>query len=77
MAENQAKIKKQEVIKKLNASKNAIIVYNKNWRYPHNGDDQRSCKMLDLMLSTEYRSGIFVFIPDAVNKCKMVDRNKD
>ena len=74
MAENQGK---EKTIKALKASKNPVIMYDKNWRYPKTGDDQKSCRMLDFMLKTEYRSGTMVFIPDKVNKCKMVDRNKD
>ena len=69
-------IDKKAAIKALEVSRNPVIMHDVNWRYPKTGDDQKTCKMLDFMLKTEYRSGTMIFIPDKRNKCKMVDRNK-
>lgn len=77
MAENAVSQEKKVAIRRLKGSRNPVIMHDKNWRYPNTGDDQKSCRMLDFMLKTEYRSGIMVFIPDVRNKCRMVDRNKD
>ena len=37
-------------------------IYNKNWKYPQQGDDQASCPMLDFMFNAEYKGGHLIFI---------------
>jgi len=69
-------INKQEIIKAIENDK-AVIRYDDKWRWFKNGDDQKTCPLLDFMFQVEYRSGTLIFIPDKVNKCKMVDRNKE
>lgn len=67
----------EEALKKIYGGGKPIVKYNQRWRYPHRGDDQKSCPMLDFMMNIEYRSGTLIFVPDKDNKCKMVDRNKE
>ena len=35
----------------------------KVWKYPSMGDNQKSCKMLDMMFHIEWRKGIVIFLP--------------
>ena len=60
--------------------KKPLVWYNKKWRYPMTGDDQRTCPMIDAMYKIEYNSGTIIFIPDQVNKYGQPgnrDRNKE
>jgi len=71
-----------EIIEKIEAAipddaGTPMIRYNQNWRYPHLGDDQKSCPLLDFMLQMEYRSGTLIFVPDRINKMNLQDRNKE
>ena len=79
MSNNDKKLTPDEVIESAKAlGGQTIVMHDLHWRYPHRGDDTNTCKMLDIMLQTEYRSGTFIFIPDLVNVGpNMPDRNKD
>lgn len=46
------------------------VQHDECWRYPHQGDDPKSCPLLGFMLRMEYRSGTLIFIPDPINKAK-------
>jgi len=73
----EVKVTLDKALKKIHGGGKPIVKYNKNWRYPHRGDTQISCPMLQFMFDIEYRSGTLIFVPDKVNKCKMVNRNKE
>ena len=47
---------------------NIQIYYDKKWRYPHSGDDFKTCPLLKAMFDIEYKSGLIIFIPDAANR---------
>ena len=68
---------KKELINEIMTNDQVRIAWDKNWRWFHNGDDENSCPLLKFMLNIEYRSGTLLFVPDKINQCKMVDRNKD
>jgi hypothetical protein len=59
---------KDETIELIKNSDNLIIRYDKKWRYPKIGDDQRTCPLLDFMFNIEYKSGYLIFIPDTENQ---------
>ena len=71
--------KKEEIIGILEKTDDAgiIIKWDKKWRYPHCGDDAKTCPMLDFMLNTEYRTGTLIFLPDKKNVANLGDRNKN
>lgn len=58
----------KDKVKKLIDENRITIYYEKNWKYPATGDDQRSCPMLDAMFSIERRGGYLIHIPCAETK---------
>ena len=50
-----------------NADIKTIIMYSdKRWKYPTQGDDQKTCKMLDMNIAVEQKAGIVIHIPNKV-----------
>lgn len=46
---------------------NTLYIYsNKKWIYPKQGDDQRTCMMLDMNFNVEHKAGIVIHIPDKI-----------
>lgn len=61
---NQGQMTNLKIIKAIQENDNIIIRHNKEWRYPNQGDDQKSCPMLDFMFQIEKVGGTLIFIPD-------------
>ena len=60
------KMSRAEVIGLLNKIPDTatIGVYsNKMWKYPNQGDNQKSCTMLDMNFNVEQKPGIVIHIP--------------
>lgn len=69
-------MEKQELIQKIENAKLIKVKYDKKWRYPHQGDSQATCSMLQFMFDIEYCSGTLIFIPDEINYGNEGDRNE-
>lgn len=54
----------KEEIKKLIDKGNPVVRYDNKWRYWNNGDDYRSCPLLEAVHHIEKNGGHIIFIPD-------------
>ena len=63
------KISKGDLLQLLSSNadiKDIIIYSDKRWKYPKQGDDQKTCKMLDMNIAVEQKAGIVIHIPNKV-----------
>lgn len=52
------------LLNKVGANKSLFVYSDKKWAYPEQGDNQKSCTMLDMNFNIEKRPGIVIHIPD-------------
>jgi hypothetical protein len=62
----------EKILDLVKAQPSSIIRRSNRWKYPSQGDDERTSDMLEFMLKVEQTSGILIFIPTV----KEIEKNE-